>query len=115
VTSEITGLDTFHPPPATMASDDVSPATGESPVTHEELESADLMDAEDPTGVSTLDHALESTQASHKDEDEIVIADDLAEEVDEAHAPPARARHDHDHEEEEHTDASATVPPFRSR
>jgi cellulose synthase operon protein C len=79
--------------------------TGESPVAHEELESDDLLDVDDPTGIGTnMDRALESTLARAKDDDEIVIADDLAVElVDDAHAKPD--------DEEEHTDAGA--PPFR--
>lgn len=100
------GDGSFHPPgtipgPTTMPDGQ----TGESPVA--ELESDDLLDVEEHTGVGTnMDHALESTLARAKgDDDEIVIADDLAEEVDDEHAKG------HD-DEEEHTDAGA--PPFRS-
>lgn len=103
-------VDSFHPPPATAPGPATSPdagEAGESAIAHEELESDDLLDVEDQTGVGTnMDKALESTHARGKGEDdEIVIADDLAEEVDEdAHAKS----HDDD---DEHTDAGA--PPFR--
>ena len=80
---------------------------GEAPITHEELGSGELVDMEDPTGVG-VEQALESTHAGAKDDD-IVIADDLAEEIhDDAH--DGKTHHDDD---EEHTDAGA--PPFRTR
>ncbi len=69
------------------------PATleGGAPTPHD-LESGDLMDVEDPTGAD-MKVDLEATHAGR--EDEVVIADDLAE------------------DDEEHTDTGATVPPFR--
>ncbi|HSO33581.1 MAG TPA: hypothetical protein VLT33_13705, partial [Labilithrix sp.] len=70
---------------------------------HEELESGELEDMEDANG------ALESTHAAAK-EDEIVIADDLAEEVGDE---PTDIKTLHD-DEEEHTDAGSTVPPYRT-
>lgn len=110
----------FHPPPVTLPDQDsvddprhdaeIDPSTGESPITHEEeLESGELMDAEDPTGAGmNMDQALESTAAGKKpDEDEIVIADDLAEEDDDSHPKLGL-------DDEEHTETGATVPPFRS-
>jgi hypothetical protein len=115
--------DIGNPPPATEAGGPVTaedPAqTGESPIPHEEIGSGELIDADDATGAAGLDQVLESTHAGRKggetqaDEDEIVIADDLAEEVDDE----ALAKAEHGvgpDEDEEHTDAGATVPPFRS-
>ena len=69
---------------------------GVSTATSEDLESGDLMDVEDPTGADMkLD--LESTHAGN---DDIVIADDLAEDASD--------------DTDEHTETGATVPPFRS-
>jgi hypothetical protein len=62
--------------------------------TPQDLESGDLMDVEDPTGAD-MKVDLEATHAGR--EDEVVIADDLAED-----------------DEEEHTDTGATVPPYRT-
>lgn len=71
-------------------SEGVSTAPGDA------LESGDLMDVEDPTGADMkLD--LEST---HAGADDIVIADDLAEDATD--------------DTDEHTETGATVPPFRS-
>jgi tetratricopeptide (TPR) repeat protein len=114
--------DSMQAPPITVGPDTADPAqTGESPITHdeEELGSGELIEADDPTGTGIkVDQELEATNArskrddTHADDDEIVIADDLAEEVeDDAHA---KAEHDHPNDDEEHTDAGATVPPFRS-
>jgi hypothetical protein len=133
VTAGESGLgDSFHPAPATVppltveGGPTTSPEhsvndspTGESAVAHEELGSGELMDDEH-TGVGMpIEQALESTLARGKhagehqptspEEDEIVIADDLAEDVDDDKSQPTLAD-----EEEEHTDAGATVPPFRS-
>jgi len=78
-------LDRSHPPPAPTHDE-----TGESAIAHdimreheEELESVDLLDVEDQTGVGTnMDLVLGTALGRGKgDEDEIVIADDLAEEV----------------------------------
>ena len=83
--------------------------TGESPVTHEEeLESGELVDMVDASGASALD-ALESTHAGSKDDD-IVIADDLAEEVGDDHLEVKGSITHVD--DDEHTDAG--LPPFRS-
>lgn len=101
--------DTFHPPPATATSGaatldgDALTATGETGVP-DEIASDELMDAEDTGAGINLGLAPDPAHADGKD-DEIVIADDLAEDVDEVKA--------HDDEAEEHTDASATVPPVR--
>lgn len=71
-------------------SEGVSTAPGDA------LESGDLMDVEDPTGADMkLD--FEST---HAGADDIVIADDLAEDATD--------------DTDEHTETGATVPPFRS-
>ena len=70
--------------------DDVSTSPSDA------LESGDLMDVEDPTGAD-MKVDLETT---HTSGDEIVIADDLAED-----APD---------DTDEHTETGATVPPFRS-
>jgi len=84
-------------------------ATGETAVP-QEIESGELLDADEPTGVGTdmeIDRALESTLArADGDDDEIVIADDLAEEVDDLHKPIDDG--------DEHTDAGTSVPPFRT-
>jgi len=117
------GGDSFHPPPVTVPSASDSSedpaATGESPITHEEMGSGDLVDVDDPTGTGIeLSHVLDSTQTNAKhagagshDEDEIVIADDLAEEVDEE---LTRGPHEAD-AEEEHTDVGGgPLPPFRN-
>ena len=83
---------------------------GESPITHEELGSGELVDIEDPTGAGMLDQALESTHAGTKDED-IVIADDLAEEIHEN----GDGKGHHADEDDEHTDAGGgPIPPHRS-
>jgi cellulose synthase operon protein C len=63
------------------------------------LESADLVDAEDPTGAD-MKVDLDAVHTIEDDDDEIVIADDLAED-----APD---------DVEEHTEAGTSVPPFRS-
>ena len=60
------------------------------------LESSDLLDVEDPTGTD-MKVDLEATHASS---DDIVIADDLAED-----APD---------DTDEHTETGGTVPPFRT-
>ena len=123
--------DSFHPPPVTVPPVTVeggpttSPEgehsvneapTGESAVAHEELGSGELLDADEHTGVGMpSDHALESTLARSKhggehrpEDDEIVIADDLAEDIEDDKSQPSLVD-----DEEEHTDAGATVPPFR--
>jgi hypothetical protein len=126
ITAGESGLvDSLHPAPATVppltaeggpttspehSANDIP--TGESAVAHEELGSGELIDDEH-TGVGMpIEQALESTLARgkhHTEEDEIVIADDLAEDVDDDKSQPTLAD-----DEEEHTDAGATVPPFRS-
>ena len=91
--------------------------TGESAAAHEEeLGSGELVDADEHTGAGlAIEQALESTLAAgartgkHGDEDEIVIADDLAEDIEDDKSNPTLTD-----DEEEHTDAGATVPPFRS-
>ena len=99
----------FHPPPVTVPSAGYgAAATSESAVPHEEIESGELVDMEDATGATMLDEALESTHAGAKDDD-IIIADDLAEEVEDADGKGF-----HDVDDEEHTDAGGPVPPFRS-
>jgi len=91
-------------PPPTLATEGPPPTvTGEG--SHEELDTHDLEDMDDANGA--VDQALESTHAGVK-EDDIVIADDLAEEVGDE---PTDIKTLLD-EEEEHTDAG--VPPFRS-
>lgn len=112
--------DGFHPPTAapgrSTVPDGTGNETGESPIADEELESDDLLDVEEQTGVGTpIDGALESTLARGKDDgapgaedDDIVIADDLAEEVDDDAKSPHELGGD---DEDEHTDAGA--PPFR--
>ncbi|MBX3262122.1 MAG: tetratricopeptide repeat protein [Labilithrix sp.] len=72
---------------------------GVSTAPSDALESGDIVDVEDPTGADMkLD--LETTHVSPEDDDEIVIADDLAEDaVDDG---------------DEHTETGATVPPQRS-
>ena len=113
----VTGeIDTFHPPPVTLPGGPVTSedpaATGESPITHEEMGSGDLVDFDESTGTGIeIAHVLEATHPSHKNEDdEIVIADDLAEmDDDDAKAPHERTVDD------EHTDVGGgTLPPFRS-
>jgi hypothetical protein len=111
------GLDTFHPPPPTGAPEDAEHATGDS-LAHEELASGELEDVEDPTGIGVnMEDALRAAghdlpHAAH--DDEIVIADDLAEDV----ADDVRQQTQHDDEPaEEHTDANVVmpaVPPFRA-
>jgi hypothetical protein len=66
------------------------------------------VDAEDPTGSSQIpmEHLLESTHARPQDEEEIVIADDLAEIVDDPSGKDLP-------ETDENTDAGSTVPPYR--
>lgn len=105
--------DSFHPPPVTVpgsappAGDEAATATGESAAA-QDVESGELVDVEDPTNAGT-NVDLESTHARGKgDDDEIVIADDLAEEVDD------EAKDDHRGDDDEHTDAGGTVPPLRS-
>jgi hypothetical protein len=110
--------DTFHPPPVTVPGEhpptldpDALQATGESGIP-QELGSGELVDADDPTGAGTdMDRALESTHAggakTTEDED-IVIADDLAE--DDESKPRLPAADD----AEEHTDVGQTVPPYRT-
>ncbi len=90
--------------PPTMATE---APTGDS---HEELDAAELEDMVETNGSSALDHALESTHVGPKDgkEDDIIIADDLAEEVGDE---PTDVKTLLD-EEEEHTDAGTAVPPF---
>ena len=90
----------------------VMAVTGESPITHQDRRPSETVDVEGAAGV---DEALESTHAGAKS-DEIVIADDLAEDVaddphdpHDPHAPHGGRTHLHD---EDHTDAGA--PPFRS-
>ena len=90
--------------------------TGESAAAHEEeIGSGELLDADAPdehTGAGlAIEQALESTLARGKngDEDEIVIADDLAEDIEDDKSNPTLTD-----EEEEHTDAGSTVPPYRS-
>jgi hypothetical protein len=63
-------------------------------------------DADDPTGSSSVSaDILESTHSRPQDEEEIVIADDLAEIVDDSNKNLA----------DENTDAgSGTIPPYRS-
>lgn len=108
--SGVLGSDTFHPPPATMPGEQPSTldshelqATGESAVP-QELGSGELVDADD-TGVGLdMDRQLETTNVgANKDDDEIVIADDLA--VDDDSKPAI---------DEEHTDVGVPVPPIRS-
>jgi tetratricopeptide (TPR) repeat protein len=109
------GTDSFHPPPVTVpggpdTSEDPA-ATGESP-THEEMGSDDLVDLDEATGASiAIDQLLGAKHGTIPpgDEDEIVIADDLAELDEEA----VKVAHDHD-VEEENTDAGGNLPPFRS-
>jgi hypothetical protein len=103
------------PPPATLA------ATGESPITHEEMESGDLVDFDEPTGTGIeIDQVLESTHTGTQStapgaDDEIVIADDLAEDLDDDALKDDQVKAALEHEaEEEHTDAGGTLPPFRS-
>jgi tetratricopeptide (TPR) repeat protein len=93
---------TDQPPPPT-----VDTAEDGTPLTHEELGSADLVDIED-TGVSNLQGLVDPTRRRHQSEEEIVIADDMAEILDEH--PPKKTEVD---EQEEHTDAGVSVPPFR--
>jgi tetratricopeptide (TPR) repeat protein len=123
--------ESFHPPPVTVppvtveggpitdpeAEDGTNESpTGESEIADLELGSGELVDADDGTGAGVaIDQLLESTLARSKrdvpphatEDDEIVIADDLAEDVDDDKADSAPD------EDEEHTDAGATVPPFR--
>jgi tetratricopeptide (TPR) repeat protein len=122
----------FHPPPVTVppvtmaGGPTTNPEdehggneapTGESAIA-DELGSGELVEAEDGTGAGiAIDQLLESTLARSKrsgelaphatEDDEIVIADDLAEDIDDDKADSATD------EDEEHTDAGATVPPFR--
>ncbi len=91
-------------PPPTLATEG-PPPTVTAEGSHEELDTHDLEDMDDANGA--VDQALESTHAGVK-EDDIVIADDLAEEVGD---DPTDIKTLLD-EEEEHTDAG--VPPFRS-
>ena len=134
VTGGDSGLsDSFHPAPVTVppvtteggpttspehAVDDHATneaPTGESAVAQEELGSGELVDAEEHTGVGMqIEHALESTLARgkrpgehHAEDDEIVIADDLAEDIEDDKSQPSLD------DDEEHTDAGAPVPPFR--
>ena len=101
--------ESFHPPPLTTPGGPETDGANTSrsgehdPNIPEELESGDIALADDqPTGAGTkLD--LETTHARPQDEDEIVIADDLAEIVDD---------HKGRADEEEQTDAGATIPPF---
>lgn len=65
-------------------------------------------DADDPTGSSSISvDLLESTHARPQDEDEIVIADDLAMEI--VDDPSGKDLPETD----ENTDAGSTVPPYR--
>ncbi len=114
--------DTFHPPPVTVPGEAVATldpsalqATGESSV-HDDLGSGELVDVEDTGAGTDMSRALEATHAGahaskghHLDEDEIVIADDLAEDADES-----KPKLPHDDEEEDHTDVGQPVPPFRT-
>lgn len=135
VTAGDSGLgDSFHPAPATVppltveGGPTTSPEgehavneapTGELAAAHEELGSGELVDAVDAdehTGVGmSTDQALESTLArskhagEHAEDDEIVIADDLAEDIEDDKSQPSL-----EDDDEEHTDAGATVPPFRT-
>ena len=115
--------DSFHPPPVTVPGGPETTAdpgaTGESPITHEEMGSGDIVDYDEPTGTGIeLGDILESTNASAKtasvppkDEDEIVIADDLAEDIAEDAIKPL---HDREVNEETTDTAGAPLPPFRS-
>ncbi|MBX3185394.1 MAG: hypothetical protein KF819_00200 [Labilithrix sp.] len=95
-------------PPATEETGDAK--TGEAELPHEELGSTDLLDVEEPTGVGIDMEGLKATQAraqaatSTEDDEEIVIADDLAEIVDDAKRIE---------DEEERTDAGVPLPPRR--
>ena len=133
ITAGDTGLgESFHPPPVTVppATMEGEPTTspegehgineaptGESAIA-DELGSGELVEVDDGTGAGiAIDQLLESTLARSKrsgelapratEDDEIVIADDLAEDVDDEKADSAPD------EDEEHTDAGAAVPPFR--
>jgi hypothetical protein len=102
--------ESFHPPPVTLPggpeADGASTSRSGEHSMPEELPSGDLL-VDEPTGQGTkLD--LESTHARPHDEDEIVIADDLAEIVEDGHRT-------HDDAEEENTDAGATIPPYTSK
>jgi hypothetical protein len=116
-------LDTFHPPPPPGVPEAGAPeagehATGEALAHEEELASGELEDVEDPTGIGVnIEDALRA--AGHEvphdaHDDEIVIADDLAEDV----ADDARQQTVHDDEPaEEHPEAPVGVPaapPFRA-
>jgi hypothetical protein len=100
---------TDQPPPMTVpGGPNVDTEDGGTPLAHEEIGSGELIDIED-TGANMR---LETTHASAGGhEDEIVIADDLAEEIGE-HGAPKQTQVD-PNEEEEHTDAGVSVPPFR--
>ena len=102
-------LGSVHPPPLDSPATHVSSDKHRNGSHHEELESADLLD-EDPTGVGHVgEDALESTHVGTKDDDDdIVIADDLAEEIGEEPTDVKNLLADDD---EEHTDAGTTVPP----
>ncbi|MDB5220467.1 MAG: Adventurous gliding motility protein, partial [Myxococcaceae bacterium] len=127
--------ESFHPPPVTVppVTTEGGPTTnpegehgineaptGESAIADEELGSGELLEADDATGAGiAIDQLLESTLARSKrtgdlaqagqptEDDEIVIADDLAEDIDDDKGDAAGD------DDEEHTDAGATVPPFR--
>ena len=116
---------TTDPPPVTVVgapdTRDDPASTGESPITHEEMGSGDLVDFDEPTGTGIeIDQVLESTHTGTTStapgaDDEIVIADDLAEEDDEDALKDDRLKAPLEHEaEDELTDAGGTLPPFRS-
>ena len=90
-------------PPATIASEG-PPPTIIGAGSHEVLDAHDLEDMDDANGA--VDQALESTHAGAREED-IVIADDLAEDIGDEPTDIKALLED----EEEHTDAG--VPPYR--
>jgi hypothetical protein len=104
--------DSLHPPPVTLPGGPVTVASHDdddgTPITRDELAADHMIDIES-TGVSPHSDELESLARPRESEEEIVIADDMAEIVDE-HGGPKKTQTD---EEEEHNDAGA-VPPFRT-
>lgn len=80
---------TYDPPPVASPGASVEEETGESAAVHdEELAADDLLDADEHTGAGTnMDLILGAADPQAGGEEDIVIADDLAEEVeDDAHA-----------------------------